>query len=256
MRNWKSWLLLTGVFYLFFLAWRLPADLCWRWWASRPEAAAVRLQVEGIEGAWSGGRVAVLQSGAVRLTGLTWDFRPLGLLAGRLKFALSANLQGSAPVAATLAVGPRSQELRNFRGLIPAGPLGEALLPGLGLAGSLESRNLELTVEQGRLVAAGGDLSWLEAGMSFPEPVTLGDLDLHLANESGMILATLKDRGGPLQVNVLATIRPDGNYELTGELLPRERLTPELTSLMRFFGPATADGRVRLQRTGRLAPIY
>lgn len=256
MKGWKGWLLLTGVFFLFFLAWRLPAELCWRWWAGSSGGAAARLQAGNLEGSWSRGRLASLQSGSLLLTDLAWTFRPLGLLAGRLEFALGAELPGAAPLNATLIIRPGSQELRDLRGRIPAASLGEALLPGLGLAGHLESRGLGLTIRQGRPVAAGGSLSWLQPGTAFPEPVNLGDLELQLATRGEVIAATLKDRGGPLQINVLTSLKPDGNYELSGELLPRGQLTPGQASLVRLFGAPAADGRIRLQRVGRLAPIY
>jgi hypothetical protein len=256
MKSWKKWLLLTGVFYLFFLAWHLPARLCWQWAAPHLGTAAARVKVAGISGAWSEGRLASLESGSLRLNDLTWSFRPLGLLAGQLRFALAAKLLGEAPVSTTLTLTPKRQGLLNLRGRVPADLLGEALLPGLGLSGNLNAQDLDLYLKQGHLTSASGSLSWQDAGVSFPDPAALGNLSLQLATESGIIAATLKDQGGPLSINVLARLKPGGTYELTGALLPRGQLKPELASLVRLFGKPAADGRVLLRSNGRLAAIF
>jgi hypothetical protein len=256
MKSWHKWLLLTGAFFLFFLAWQLPAELCWQWTAPRLGPEAARINVAGISGTWSEGRMTSLQSGSLRLTDLTWSFRPLGLLTGQLKFALAGKLQGEAPVSTTLTLSPKRQGLLNLRGRVPAALLGEALLPGLGLSGNLNAQDLDLYLKQGRLAAARGSLNWLDAGISFPDPAELGNLSLQVATESGIIAATLKDQGGPLSINVLSRLKPDGTYELNGELLPRGQLEPELSSLLRLFGKPAADGRVILRSNGRLAAIY
>ncbi len=255
MKSWKKWLLLTGVFFLFFLAWQLPAKLCWQWSASRLGPAAARLQVAGISGPWSDGHLASLQSGALLLNDLSWTFRPLGLLAGQMKFALTAKLQGEAPISSTLTLTAKRLGLQNLRGQVPTSLLGEALLPGLGLSGNLNTQGLDLFLIQGRLASASGSLIWQDAGVSFPDPTALGNLSLQLTTESGIIAATLKDQGGPLSVNVLARLKPDGTYELTGELLPRGEIKPELASLVRLFGKPAADGRILLRSKGRLAAI-
>jgi hypothetical protein len=256
MKSWKKWLLLTGIFYLFYLAWLMPAALCWKWAAPRLGPAAAKVKAAGILGAWSNGRMASLQNGPLRLTDLTWSFRPLGLLTGRLKFDLTAKLLEQAPISTTLTLSPKQQGLQNVRGQVPAALLGEALLPGLGLSGNLISQDLDLSLKQGFLASARGNLDWQDAGVAFPEPTGLGNLSLQLATDSGIIAATLKDQGGPMSVNVLARLQPDGTYELTGALLPRGQMTPELASMMRLFGKPAADGRILLQRRGRLKAIY
>jgi hypothetical protein len=256
MKRWKRWLLLTGLFYLFFLAWQLPADLCWSWGASRLGPAAARINVIGISGAWSKGRLASLRSGPLYLTDLTWSFRPLALLTGKLKFALTAKLQGSAPISTSLTLAPDRLGLHKLRGQAPAGLLAEALLPGLGLAGNLNAQDLNFSLKQGRLASAGGSLSWQDAGVAFPDPVALGNLELQLTSESGIVTATLRDQKGPLSINVVTQLKPDGTYGLTGDLLPRGQLPPELASLVQLFGKPAADGRIKLRRSGRLAAFY
>jgi len=256
MKSWTKWLLLTGVFYLVFLAWQLPAELCWQWAAPRLGPAVAQVQVAGLSGPWSDGRMASLQSGSLRLTDLSWTFRPLGLLAGRLKFALAAKLQGEAPVTTALTLTPSRQGLQDIRGRIPAGLLSDAVLPGLKLSGDLNLQDLDLYLKKGRLVSASGSLSWQDAEVSFTNPTQLGNLSLQLATNSGIVVATLKDQGGPLSINVMARLKPDGTYELTGEILPRGELKPELASLLRLFGKPVADGRIPLRSNGRVAAIY
>ncbi len=256
MKGWKGWLLFTAICYLLFLVWTLPASLVWNFAAPRLGPAAARLSPTGLEGSWTDGRCASLRSGPLLVNDLHWTFRPLGLLAGRLTLNLTANLTGGEPLRATLAVSPGRLRLQNLRGQASAATLGEAFFPGLGLTGNLNVKGVGLLIDHGRLAAANGDLEWEKSGVAFPQKVTLGDLVLHLTTDNAKIVASLKDQKGPLQINCLANLKPDGKYDVTGDLQPRGQLTPELSSLVSLLGRPGAGGRVHLSRTGRLPNLF
>lgn len=256
MKNRKGWLILAGAFYLFYLVWMVPAGLCWSWWAARPGSGAGRVTLVDLHGPWSSGNCALLKIGPLQFEQLTWKIRPFSLLRGRLEFALAAGLPDSGKTAATLRLGRRDLEVRNLHLLAPVASLGSALLPGANLTGTLEGRELRLLLAKGLPVEATGQLTWRGAGLSLTGPVAVGDLTMQVQTGANGITANLKDRGGPLRIEIQWGIKPDGSYQLNGEVVPRGVVQPELADLLGLLGPAAADGRVRLARAGRLAPLY
>lgn len=256
MKSWKGWLIVAGALYLFYLVWMVPAGLCWSWWAARPGSRAERVTMVDLHGPWSAGNCALLQVGPLQFAPLSWKIRPLSLLRGRLEFALAATLPDSGKTTATLSLGRRDLELRDLQVRGPAAPLGATLLPGVALTGTLEGKGLRLLLAKGLPVEAEGELSWRSAGLAMTPPVMVGDLALQMQTGGNGITANLKDRGGPLRIEIQGGLKPDGSYELNGEVVPRGGIRPELASLLSLLGPASADGRIRLARTGRLAPLY
>lgn len=256
MKSWKGWLILAGALYLFYLVWMIPAGLCWSWWASRPGSRADRVTLVDLHGPWSSGNCALLKIGPLQFEQLTWKIRPLSLLRGRLEFALTAGLPDSGKTTAILRLGRRDLEVRNLHLLAPATSLGSALLPGVNLTGTLEGKELRLLLTKGLPVEAVGQLTWQGAGLAMTAPVVLGDLAMQMQSGPAGITANLKDRGGPLRIEIQGGLKPDGTYVLNGEVVPRGAIQPELATLLSLLGPASADGRIRLARTGRLTPLF
>lgn len=256
MKSWKSWLALAGALYLFFLVWMIPAGLCWGWWAARPGSGAERLTMVDLHGPWSAGNCALVKIGPLQFEHLTWRIRPLSLLRGRLEFAISAALPDAGKATAVLGLGRRNLELRDLQLLGPATPLGLAFLPGVNLTGTLAGKDLRLLFAKGLPVEASGELTWQGAGLQMPEPVVIGELVMRIQTGGAGITANLKDHGGPLRIEIQVGLKPDGNYEVNGAVVPRGTMQPELATLISLLGPAAPDGRVHLARTGRLAPLY
>jgi len=256
MKNWKGWLALAGTLYLFFLVWMIPAGLGWAWWASRPGSKAERVTMVDLHGPWSSGNCALLRLGPLQFEHLSWQIRPLALLRGRLEFALAAALPDSGQVTAILALSRHDLELRDLQWLGPAAPLGLTLLPGTNLTGTLAGKNLHLRLAKGLPVEAEGLLTWQGAGLALTTPVAVGDLALQMQTGAQGITANLKDRSGPLRLEVQAILKADGAYELNGEIAPRGAVPPELATMLSLLGPKTPDGLLRLSRTGQMKPLY
>jgi len=252
----KGWLALTTVFYLFFLLWSIPAGFCWSWLASRPGSRVAQVTMLDLHGPWSAGNCALIKVGALQLQDLTWRIRPLALLTGRLEFALTGALPDSGKMAAIVSLGRRDLEIRGLQIEGSANGLLRTVLPGITLNGRLTGKDLRLLLAGGLPVAASGQLTWQNAGVELTAPIGVGDLALQLQSSPGTITATLKDNGGPLRLEIQTRLKTDGAYEITGELAPRGNSQPELTNMLSLLGPKTPDGRVRLSRTGLLAPLY
>jgi hypothetical protein len=256
MKGWKGWLALATVLYLFFLVWMIPAGLCWAWWAARPGSGAERITMLDLRGPWSAGNCAMVRLGPLQLEHLTWRVRPLALLRGRLEFTLAATLPDSGTAAAILGLGRHTLEFRDLQVRGPAAPLGLALLPGINLTGTIEGKDLSLLLAQGLPVAAAGELTWHGAGLELTKPVLLGELALRVQNGPAGITGNLKDRSGPLRIEIQGGLKPDGTYEVNGEVAPRGVVQPELATMLSLLGPAPPGGRYHLARVGRLNPLY
>lgn len=256
MKKWKGWLILGGTLYLFFLIWMIPAGLGWAWWAARPGSGAERVTMVDLHGPWSSGNCALLKLGPLQFEHLTWKIRPLALLRGRLEFALTAALADSGKATATVGLGRQNVELRDLQLQGPASPLGLALLPGVNLTGTLAGKDLRLLFAKGLPVEAAGELTWRGAGMLMTQPMVVGDLAMQMQSGATGITASLKDRGGTLRIEIQAALKPDGAYEVNGEVAPRGKVEPELATMLSLLGPAAADGRIRLAKTGSLTRFY
>lgn len=258
MKSWKGWLALLCALYLFFLVWMIPAGLCWAWWAARPGSGAERITMLDLHGPWSSGNCALVRIGPLQFEHLNWRIRPLALLRGRLEFAMTAALPDSGKATAILGLGRHNLELRDLQLLGPAAPIGLALLPGLNLGGTVDGKDLHLRLVKGLPVEATGVLTWRGAGMEMTSPVLVGELAMQMQTGATGITANLKDRGGPLRLEIQGILKADGAYEVNGEVMPRQgaAIQPELATLLSLLGPASPGGSVRLNRTGRLTPLY
>jgi len=136
--------------------------------------------------------------------------------------------------------------------------VGLALLPGLNLSGTLDGKDLRLRLVKGLPVEATGLLTWRGAGIEMTTPVVAGEMTLQMQTGATGIVANLKDRGGPLRLEIQGILRADGSYEVNGEVMPRQgaAVQPELATLLSLLGPASPGGSLRLNRTGRLTPLY
>ncbi len=256
MKGWKGWLALTIALYLFFLIWTIPAGFCWAWLASRPESKLARVTMLDLRGPWLAGNCALVKVGPLQLHELTWRIRPLALLRGRLEFDLTGALPDAGKVAATVSLGRQDLELRGLQLQGAANTLARTWLPGIPLTGTLTGKDLHLRLAGGLPVAASGQLNWQGAGVELTAPVLLGELALEMQSDPGGITANLKDGGGPLRIEIQTRLKPDGAYELTGEVSPRGTSQPELANLLSLLGPKMPDGRIRLSRSGQLTPFY
>jgi len=255
MKKSRSWIILTLVFYLIFLLWSLPADLALSFMQKHKVIPSGAFAVSGLEGAWSAGRIVELKAGGLKLNNLSWRFQPLGLLSGRLQFALASDV-GAGSTKGVLRVGLDTLELKKLRGRVPAGFLGQIYLPGVELSGVFETDGMSLVAENGHLVEGVGRLVWSNARIDSPYQVGLGGVALELSTDSDGIVFKLNDTGGGLQAGGLGVLSPEGNYSFNGTLGVRQDSAPELATYLQLLGKPEADGMVKIGLNGRLPRLF
>lgn len=242
--------------YLLFLALQFPAAQAWRV-AAEPLAAAVpELKLAAFDGSLLSGRAGMVVYRNTLLGEANWQLSPLALLRG--KGELQAQLQGDngylqSRVSAPLGGG--GVALSDIEGQLP---LAELLRFAPYLPVALDGRvSLKLPTlvfdADGRIVAAEGSVIWHQAAMSAPQALPFGDLQLLLHSEGeGRLAGELSDRGGPLSLSGTVQLSPDGTYVFNGSVAAAAGAPAELAGALGMLGKPDAQGRYRLNYTGRL----
>jgi hypothetical protein len=187
---------------------------------------------------------------------LAWDYRPLGLLAGRVDIAVRFSkdqVRGSGVVG----ISPGGDlHVADADVSLPVEELARAFrLPVIKLAGEVSTSVTTLQVSGQRLTEADGVLLWQQAQVIRPQALRLGDLEAVFETRDGVIEGTLRDKGGPLQLEGLVTIQADGSYELNASLASRDDTQPALSQTLRRLGRPGPDGKVSVNYSGTLPPV-
>jgi len=245
-------LVLLGLFaYLAFLVATFPAG--WAYALAKPQLQRAGIALYQIEGTVWAGRVGRPEVRGHRLPPLDWRLRPLALLTleGRADLAL-----GGDRLRTTLTID-RNGGLR-LAPLTLHWPVPEILelarLDALQLGGRLDARLEHLRIDAGLPRAAEGTLTWSAASTRLPVETHLGDLSLELTTTEQGIEGRFRDGGGPLGLSGTLALDPQGAWRLSLRLTPREGRQSDLGRLLAFLGRPDGQGRVTLQRSGRLSP--
>ncbi|MEK7322872.1 MAG: type II secretion system protein N [Pseudomonadota bacterium] len=237
------------VMYAVFLAATLPAPWAYHWAQTRLGGVAL----SGLSGTLWNGRALTAQLGPTRLEKFHWSLNPWVLLRGRLGADLEFDYRGE---PAALAVSRGFGERWHFSDValrLPARTLESWLrLPSAELGGALDLRFDKLVIDQSRITAAQGLMTWDKAAVVRPVAADLGGFTVTLDNEDEGIKGVLKDQGGAVQADGVLSLKPDGNYDFTGSLVSGDPRQPAIAQGLQLFGQPGGDGRVKLSIQGTL----
>lgn len=210
----------------------------------------------GVKGTVWEGRATLVKSGNIQFENLHWDLHPWTLLWGKVEAALGFDYQ-TAP--GKMVVGRSltgNWYLDDVTVELPAQRLEPLLrLPGAELGGKLAIQLSSLTVKQGRVTAADGNMAWVKAALRKPLAVELGTFEIDLETNANGIGGALIDRGGSVQAQGLFKLQADGQYQLTATFASRDPQKSLITQGLRLFGTPGPDGRVKYSATGVVPAI-
>jgi general secretion pathway protein N len=256
MRRWWPTLLLGVVAWLLFMLWRFPAPVAYGMVAEGLGAEGRAVQLAGIEGTLWRGAARQLQYRQRVVGHLDWQLSPWGLLLGRLGGELRVTQDDGYLLAQGRgSLGGGELVLAQLEGRLPLTALQPYLtmvpLPLEGVL-SLKLEGVRLSPE-GRLQQAEGRLVWHQAGVSAPQPLLFGDLQMTLQNrEEGGISGEISDSGGPLQLRATLTLGADGAYQLTGKVKATESAPQALRQSLPLLGRVDAQGNHPINLQGKL----
>lgn len=212
------------------------------------------LELQELSGSvWNGQAQRAVAHGR-DLGALEWHIHPFPLLAGRLDIELG--VKGVEYSGSTFAsVKGDVVSLRDAAFNFPAERLQAAVdVPGLVPHGQVEVRLRSAELVAGIPRQLAGSARWRDARVSGQAAALFGDLSAEFASaKAGTIRGTVKDDGGPLQL--------EGSFELalTGfkaEATLRARDgNPQVIEALRWIGQPQADGSSRLLVEGYLLPL-
>ncbi len=256
MKKWWHYLLLGLLAWLLFMVWRMPATTAYGIAAEGLASEIGEVGLAGVHGTVWSGAAQQLQYRKRVVGAVDWRLSLWGLLLGRVGGDLRL-VQGDAYLQSEARAPISGEELAlsELEGRLPL-PTIQPFLPMIPLpldgVVSLKLQQLELSSE-GRLQRAEGRIVWHQAGVTAPQPLAFGDLQLSLTTaEEGVIEGRISDSGGPMQLNATLTLQADGGYNLKGKVSARESAPKELRSSLALLGRADSQGNYPLNFKGKL----
>jgi len=199
------------------------------------------------------GRADVATAGDLRLEDLSWRMRPFALVLGRLETRLTFELAGH-PLQGT--VGRRfggPLYLHDVSARLPLSQIEPMFTrASMGLEGEIALELDEAEVVDHAISVLRGRFTVSNATIGAPLNLTLGSYVMDLTSEGGIVRGVLSDGGGPLRLEGVVTLKPDGSYQLTAQFAARDANRPELIQALNMVGTPGPGGTVTVSRTGRL----
>ena len=214
-------------------------------------------------GNWSGtlwrGEVLALQAGQLRVNRASWTLSPLRLLTGRLSATLDAELAGGF-ARGQLGIGlGKLLEIEDFQAVLPLSAL--PLPRGLAPAGGQLSVDVErLLIEDGWPESAVLSVQLADLPLTIPgvgrAEAPLGRFEATIAQPEiapeEPVIATVRDRGGALELAGTLTLKAPSSYELNGVARARDGAGRALEQALNLLGPRTPDGGHEISIAGSL----
>lgn len=251
MKRWWHYLLFGVCAWFIFLLMRVPAPVVYSMVADSPGG---EVQLAGVSGTLWHGEAQQLQYQNRAVGSLSWQLSPWSLLLGQLGGDISLIQDtGYLKAQAETSLGGGELSLSAIEGRLPLALIQPYLsrVP-LPLEGVISLKLDELLLDaKGRPQQATGRVVWHQAGVSAPQQLLFGDLQMNLVSvEGGGIEGTISDSGGPLQLKLNITLSADGAYHLDGRLRAGESAPKTLRQSLALLGKADAEGYIPLNFSG------
>ncbi len=251
MKSKVRYILFGVVAYAFFLIATVPASLVYSAIQTRIPPP-YRATMHGLEGTWRRGNAAAVEVRGFKIRDLQWQLRWSDLFTGRLGVDIAFKLQDGR-FDGILAIGLGGQMLKSTRVNIPLAAV-HTMIPdyGIQIGGTIEGALNEFAIRDGRITTGEGTFVWRDAQTIVPQRVSLGDLKADMSTVKEGVKVILSDNGGPLQLDAILMLKPDGAYDFTGFLSARDSGQQPLKDSLALLGNPGNDGRIYVSQAGRL----
>jgi general secretion pathway protein N len=210
------------------------------------------LRASGLSGtAWSG-QAAVVQFGGRNLERLSWQLKPWSVLFGKLGLRVALNGTAVAGTADVALLPDGAVEVSDADLRLPGDELSSLVRMPVDLGGQFIVQIENARLQGNRLQTAEGQVQWQRAAVSAPVSQSLGEFSARLSTGDTGVTAQVKDEGGPLQLDGVALLKPDGIYSFKGHVSVRDPQQKMLLQGVQALGRPGPDGRVPLNYSGRL----
>jgi len=216
------------------------------------ERQVAGLSVHAVAGSAFSGQAAQLLYQGLDFGHLNWQFRPAGLLLGRVEFHIEltdpAN-PGQANISFTpwgrvygqdIEVVLSSDRLVNHYSPVPVKTSGEILLQiaTFWLAGEFPE-------------GVTGLVSWEDGVVLDPVEIILGDVSMTLNSREGVLVGSLVE-GGRLEAAGEMQLFADGRYLVNVQMLPDNEMSDATLAILETVGRMQSDGRLVFNASGQM----
>ena len=239
-------LLIPGILILFgVLLATFPARVAYNWFAP------AELRLSGIAGSvWNGSAAAGIAGGAY-VRNITWQFKPLSLLSGRVGFETRSN-PGSGSLHAELAVGPGGDLLLSgLSGNLPLDMLHPAFQQS-GMRGDIALQFEKIVISNGFPVAVQGSVTVTDFFVADLSSSRIGDFRADFQTSDARITGSVEDVSGVLDVSGTISLHPDRSYSFIGQVAPTPLTPPSIVHQLQFLGSANDRGQHEFRFEGQL----
>lgn len=251
--KWLFALLLILVVIVGVIAWTMPADVAYRYVASRLGPVSL----VGVRGTvWQGHADGVSVFGR-DLGEIDWQVEKLPLITRRVHADLrirGADIDTSGLIERDSDGRVTAHDVR-FR--LPATMLSPVLdVPSLSLLGTITGTFAKITLHDGLISDANGSARWSDAGVSGTAEARFSDILAEFASKpDGSVGGTVADDGkGNLEVSGHFSIAPTG-YQVEAFLAARND-DPRVQEALRYVGQPQPDGSSHLLISGQLFKLF
>jgi len=250
-----KYILYGTLFYLLFLFVTLPADISYAYW-KKHWGDRDPIVLSGIEGSVWSGSVAQAMIKGQRVQQMQWHLKPFSLLLGKVEADVEFTVPdgfGKGRVGYSFFSGAYANDVEAW---IPLPVVARFVnLAALRPGGKLNINLQDFAYDKGIIKQANGTLAWLDAEVSFFQPVALGNFQLDLSNSDEGVVGNLKDKGGPLQAQAKLSLNHKGDYSVDGEVILRDKSRNDLQQALQAMGRPNAKGAIPLKQKGNLSQL-
>ena len=235
--------------YFIFLFATIPASFAF----SRLAETSLQLRYGTASGTIWKGEVNNLDVSGLRVSRAHWDMHAWRLMLAQLSVNVGLNIDRSVANANITLPFFGNTMVKDVRAAFPLQTLSQfGYLPGNTASGDLAVRLDELILEEYRPVSAQGEITLNNLVLNVAGNMPLGNFRAVISSESGSIRAAVNDTQGPLNLQAMFSLSPEGNYDIDGTVSLRDTTQQDLARGLGLVGQADATGAHQIQFSGQL----
>jgi general secretion pathway protein N len=241
----KRLLALGLIVFLAVLLATFPATVAYNW------LAPADLRLNGISGSIWNGSATEGNAGGAYVRNITWQFKPMSLLSGKLSFKTSSN-PASGTMITDISVSPGGNlTLSDLSGDVPLDLVHPALQQS-GIRGDLALQFAKIVISDGIPILAQGSVTVTDFFAPELSSSRIGDFRADFQTDDGNITGSVEDLSGVLDVTGTISLHQDRSYSFIGQVAATPATPPSILNQLRFLGSANADGQREFRFEGKL----
>ncbi len=224
---------------------RFPARVAYHWLGSS------EIRLAGIDGTVWRGSAAEGQTSGIYIRNITWVFKPLSLLVGKVAFSASMD-PASGFLTADVSAGLNGNiSFANLDAALPILAL-QNMVQAPGLDGAIKLSFDELTIKDGVPISADGTAELTNLFVRGLAPSSIGDFRAQFTTTDDGIVASVEDIAAIVDIAGTLRITPNRHYSLTGLIAPTSSTPTSVIDQLKFLGTPNERGQREFRFEGQL----